>query len=82
MINRVIVTRSYGCLDVYECTIDNARLLLSIFETYGDYSNDSDPDIYLTSSIGNVISFISERVSYTGSDVDFIEVVNIKSVVS
>jgi hypothetical protein len=82
MTNRVIVTSSFGCLKVYDCTIDNARLLLSSFESYGDYSVDSDPDMYVTNNIGNIISFIYERVSYTGSDVDFIEVVNVKSVVS
>jgi hypothetical protein len=82
MTNRVIVTSSFGCLKVYDCTIDNARLLLSSFESQGDYSVDSDPDMYITSNIGNIISFICNQLSYSGSDVDFVEVVNVKSVVS
>ncbi len=67
--SKVILVNSYGDANIYTATIENALLLLQCYAQYGDYSEESDPKIYASKKVSEIVSFVSRYVTWSGSDV-------------
>lgn len=75
----VIVEKAYGCINIYEPTLENAQKLLQKYESYGEYSISTDPDIYRAKYIREIITFIRVRaIDNEGSDIEELLVTEVK----
>ena len=66
----VILIDSYGDIGIYDATLKNARTILQCYEEYGEYSEETDPTMYTSSSIHAIIRFVSSKVVGANSDSD------------